>query len=63
MTLADITLVAFTACNSLRVLAYLPQNLEGFNRSGRSQSDIFLDLEPVPSLPPYDGRLRDREQG
>ncbi len=25
MTLADITLVAFTACNSLRVLAYLPQ--------------------------------------
>jgi hypothetical protein len=25
MTLADITLLAFTACNSLRVLAYLPQ--------------------------------------
>lgn len=25
MTLADITLIAFTACNSLRVLAYLPQ--------------------------------------
>jgi hypothetical protein len=25
MTLADITLFAFTACNSLRVLAYLPQ--------------------------------------
>jgi hypothetical protein len=25
MTLADITLVAFTLCNSLRVLAYVPQ--------------------------------------
>jgi hypothetical protein len=25
MTLADITLLAFTACNSLRVLAYVPQ--------------------------------------
>ena len=25
MTLADITLAAFTTCNSLRVLAYLPQ--------------------------------------
>ena len=25
MTLADITLIAFTACNSLRVLAYIPQ--------------------------------------
>jgi hypothetical protein len=25
MTIADITLVAFTLCNSLRVVAYLPQ--------------------------------------
>ena len=25
MTLADVTLMAFTACNSLRVLAYAPQ--------------------------------------
>jgi len=25
MTLADLTLTAFTLCNSLRVLAYLPQ--------------------------------------
>ena len=25
MTLADITLLAFTACNSVRVLAYVPQ--------------------------------------
>ena len=25
MTLADITLLAFTTCNSLRVLAYVPQ--------------------------------------
>lgn len=25
MQLADVTLLAFTACNSLRILAYLPQ--------------------------------------
>jgi hypothetical protein len=25
MTLADVTLMAFTLCNSLRVLAYIPQ--------------------------------------
>ena len=31
MTLADITLVAFTLCNSLRVLAYVPQIARAVN--------------------------------
>jgi hypothetical protein len=41
MTAADITLAAFTLCNSLRVVAYLPQITRAARDSGGAQGLSF----------------------
>jgi hypothetical protein len=41
MTAADITLAAFTLCNSLRVVAYLPQITRAARDRGGAQSVSF----------------------
>jgi hypothetical protein len=41
MTLADITLAAFTLCNSLRVLAYVPQIAKAARDRGGAEAISF----------------------
>jgi hypothetical protein len=41
MTVADITLAAFTLCNSVRVVAYLPQIAKAAVDSGGAQAISF----------------------
>ncbi len=41
MTLADITLAAFTLCNSLRVVAYVPQIAKAARDRGGAQAVSF----------------------
>src|SRR2546427_8224080 len=41
MTIADITLAAFTLCNSLRVLAYIPQIAKAARDRGGAEAISF----------------------
>ncbi|MGZ5867895.1 MAG: hypothetical protein ACXWKC_21235 [Xanthobacteraceae bacterium] len=41
MTIADITLAAFTLCNSLRVVAYVPQIAKAFSDRSGAQAISF----------------------
>jgi len=41
MTIADITLAAFTLCNSLRVVAYVPQIAKAFGDRSGAQAISF----------------------
>ena len=41
MTIADITLTAFTLCNSLRVVAYVPQIVKAARDGGGAQAISF----------------------
>jgi hypothetical protein len=41
MTLADVTLTAFTLCNSLRVVAYVPQIVKAAGDRGGAQAISF----------------------
>ena len=41
MTIADITLTAFTLCNSVRVVAYVPQIVKAASDRGGAQAISF----------------------
>src|SRR5689334_19824312 len=63
MTIADITLAAFTLSNSLRVVAYVPQIAKAFGDRGGAQAISFGTWSPLPDLACVGDGLRVRQQG
>ena len=61
MPLEEITLALFTACNSVRVVAYLPQIPQGGDRQERRVFGLVHDLDAVPAGAPVHRRLRARQ--
>ena len=57
MTIAELTLVAFTLCNSFRVLAYVPQVLKAATDNDGAKANLAGDLA-VPGLAHHGRGLR-----
>src|SRR5262245_44816671 len=57
MSLEEITLALFAACNSFRVVAYIPQLLKAANDKNGASLHLIHDLVPVPAGALVHGRL------
>jgi hypothetical protein len=58
MSLEEITLALFAACNSIRVVAYVPQIFKMANDKNGASSISCIDMVPVPARAPLHRRLR-----
>ena len=58
MSLEEITLALFAACNSIRVVAYVPQIFKAANDKNGASSHLLHDVVPVPARAPLHGGLR-----
>ena len=61
MSLEEITLALFAACNSVRVVAYVPQILKAAADQNGASAISYYDVVAIPGRAPLHSRLRDNQ--